>query len=360
MGNMVKRVIIIAVFGLTLGVFVLSCGLERRNNALRVNPYFITGTRENQETLRNLFSLLAVETPGREEHFIVVREIINQYVKQNEYRKLINFLTSWVNRNPDDPYNTYYLYMIALAYIQEESFPVAAMYLDMIIKNYPDLIVMGESIHLTALNHLISFVNNPQRQVWYYEELIDRFSNQIDLGAAYFLLGQAYEQVGEWNNAIRAYTQYLPFLDSNVPGFPNAHIYARQLVDFHNSPKNWTFESLDALVAAIRSALSAGSPARLEQTRAKVNFFARTWEQDPGDDRGMVDFHLSDFMRVSRIHFAADLDPSSNANEAFLRTWGWSQHISTWYLYFRKINFPADPEIHGRWEWAGVFYGEKF
>ncbi|MDR1596788.1 MAG: tetratricopeptide repeat protein, partial [Treponema sp.] len=46
--------------------------------------------------------------------------------------------------------------------------------------------------------------------------------------------------------------------------------------------------------------------------------------------------------------------------EAYLRTWGWSQYISTWYLYFRKINFPSDPEIHGRWEWAGIYYGEKF
>jgi len=43
-----------------------------------------------------------------------------------------------------------------------------------------------------------------------------------------------------------------------------------------------------------------------------------------------------------------------------LRTWGWHQYLSTWYLYFRKIYFPADPEIHGRWEWAGIYYGEKF
>ena len=24
-----------------------------------------------------------------------------------------------------------------------------------------------------------------------------------------------------------------------------------------------------------------------------------------------------------------------------------------------KVNFPADPEIHGRWEWAGIYFGEK-
>jgi hypothetical protein len=64
-------------------------------------------------------------------------------------------------------------------------------------------------------------------------------------------------------------------------------------------------------------------------------------------------------MRGNRIRYADRLDASSNSTEAFLKTWGWSQ-ISTWYLYFRKIYFPSDPEIHGRWEWAGVYYGEKF
>ena len=363
-GYMGKKAVFKGMSGLILIIIflscILSCGMEGQNNRLGIDPYFITGSRASQETLRDLFTLLAMEAPGVEEHFAVVREIVHQYVKQGEYRKLINFLTSWVNNNPDDPYNTYYLYMIALAYIQEESFPVAAMYLDLIIKNYPDLIVLNESIHLAVLNHLISIVKNPQQQVWYYEELIDRFPNEIDLGAANFLLAQAYEQIGEWNNAIKAYSQFLPFVGTNIPGFPNSYLYARQLVDFNNSSKNWTYESLPALVDAIKYALTAGSPARLEQTRAQVNFFARTWEQDPGDERGMVDFHLADFMRVSRINFANDLDTSSNATEAFLRTWGWSQHISVWYLYFRKINFPADPEIHGRWEWAGVFYGEKF
>jgi hypothetical protein len=98
----------------------------------------------------------------------------------------------------------------------------------------------------------------------------------------------------------------------------------------------------------------------VEQIRAKVNFFARSWGQESTDDSGMAEFQIVDFMRSRRINYAAGLDAGSNANEAYLRTSGWSQYISTWYLYFRKIYFPADPEIHGRWEWAGVYYGEKF
>jgi hypothetical protein len=244
-----------------------------------------------------------------------------------------------------------------------EANPVAALYLDMIVKNYPDLKIMGNSIHLASLNQLITLVDNPQQRVWYYEELISRFLDQIDPGPAYCMLAQSYEGIGEWNNAIIAYTQYLPYMGSNIPGFPNADSYARQLVDFNNSAKDWTIENLNSLVNAVKAALDAESSARLWQYHAKVNFFTSTWEQNDTSEGGIAGhavFNLSDFMRGNRIHYSDTLDVSSNANEAYLRTWGWPQYISTWYLYFRKIYFPSDPDIHGRWEWAGIYYGEKF
>jgi hypothetical protein len=249
--------------------------------------------------------------------------------------------------------------MAAYAWMQQDAYPVAALYFDLILKNYPDLTVKGRSMHLACLTQLITLVHNPEQRVRYYEELISRFSGEIDLGTAYFMLAQAYEQTGEWSGAIHAYTQFRPYMGTNIPGFPNGNIYASHLVDFNNSPKNWTFENLNSLVGAVRNALDAGNSHQLEQYRAKVNFFARSWEQEEADDAGMAEFNLLDFMRGNRIRCAPELDKGSNANEAYLRTTGWSQYIPTWYLYFRKIYFPADPEIHGRWEWAGVYYGEK-
>jgi tetratricopeptide (TPR) repeat protein len=250
--------------------------------------------------------------------------------------------------------------MTAFGYQQMEAYPAAALYFDMIVRNYPDLRVQEKSIHLACLNQLITMVDNPQQQVWYYEELISRFLDQIDPGPSYFMLGQAYEGIGEWNNAIKAYTQYLSYAGSIVPGFPDSDNYAKQLVDFNNSTKDWSFENLNTLVNAIKAALDAGSSRQLWQYHAKVNFFTRTWEQGDSYDAGITDLNLSDFIRGNRIRYADDLDVSSNANEAYLRTWGWAQYVSGWYLYFRKIHFPLDPEIHGRWEWAGIYYGEKF
>jgi len=324
-----------------------------------IDLYYITGSKENRENLKDLFILLRNEENGSESEFAVTREIAGNFARLKDYDRLIHFLSARTINNPADPYNGYYYLMIAYAYIQQDSEPIAALYFDMIVNNYPDLIINDESIHLICLRHLINLNNKPQRQVWYYKELISRFPEKIDMGTTYFLLGQACEKVADWNGAIQAYTNYLPYTGTIIPGFPNSEQYARQQVDFSRSPKDWTYESLAALRYGIQNALDSGNARTLMQYQAKVNFDVRSWQQTEIENPRMTTFNLSHFMG-HRIRYDPDLDAASNATEAFLRTTGWTQSLNTWYLYFRKIRFPQDPEIHGRWEWAGIYYGEKF
>jgi len=338
-----------------------ACGkIPHGSGAVKIDPYYLTGSRENRENISALFALLAQEENSPQGTFAVVREIANSFARAKEYGRLIHFLGKRTIDHPDDPYNSYYLLMIAYIYMQQDALPVAALYFDLIVKNNPDLTVNGESIHFACLNQLINLSEHPVQRVWYYQELISRFPDRINLGTAWFMLAQTYEQIGDWNSAIQAYTSYLPYAGAMIPGFPAAENYARQQVDFNNSRKDWTFESLPSLIAAVKTALDAGSSWQLGRCQAKVNFFARSWGQGDIEDSDVIVFNLSEFMHSNRIRYAEDLDASSNSTEAFLRTWGWSRYLPIWYLYFRKIYFPSDPEIHGRWEWAGIYYGEKF
>jgi hypothetical protein len=367
-----KLFLVAAAIAVAVATFMCACGKALGNaSAVKTDPYYITGPKESRERLQDLFTLLAEENNSAETTFAIIREIANGFGKAKEYRKLIHFLSERTINFPEDPYNSYYLLMVAFAYIQQDSPAVAARYFDLIVKNYPDLTVNGESIHLACLNQLIELNDNPEQQVWYHQELISRFSDRIEPGRAWFMLAQAYERIGDWNSAIQAYVRYRLYPGTIIHGFPNAENYARQQVDFNNSSKDWTYESLPALLGAVQRALDAGDPYQLGRSQAKVNFFAhtwglggiddaRSWGQEKTNDVDAEDFNLSDFMQGNRIRYADKLDSSSNATEAYLRTWDWSQRISTWYLYLRKIYFPSNPEIHGRWEWAGVFYGEKF
>ncbi|MDR0551369.1 MAG: tetratricopeptide repeat protein [Spirochaetaceae bacterium] len=322
--------------------------------------YYICGTKAQKETLRELWHLLENGKHSETERFALVREIAKEYQKQNQNAVLINFLSEWTLKNPDDRYNGFYLLMIANIYMEEESQEIAGLYFNSIVRNYPDLMIKGASIHLECLKQLINLIDDPKEKIWYYEELLARFPGSIDLGVAWFMLGQTYEQTGEWDNALAAYTQFMPFYGTVIPGFPDAYAYAKQMVDFSHSSKNWTFESLPALLATFKNALDNGNTWQLWQYRAKVNFFSRSWAQSGSDDSGMTEFNLPYFSSGTRINYAKDLSPGSNANEAYFRTWGWPQFTSVWYFYFRKVNFPLDSEIHGRWEWAGVYYGERF
>ena len=50
----------------------------------------------------------------------------------------------------------------------------------------------------------------------------------------------------------------------------------------------------------------------------------------------------------------------ADGDEAYLWTYGWGElRIRDWYLYFRKVHMPSDPEINGSWEWAGVYLGQR-
>jgi tetratricopeptide (TPR) repeat protein len=329
--------------------------------------FYLQKTGEYKEILTELFFALD-DAQGSDENFALVREIANQYSKLNDFYRIIYFLSAWVNNHANDPYNGYYLLRIADSYIRAGSKPVAALYFDLIIRNYPDLIVRGESIHLACLKQLISLVDDSARVIWYYEQLIARFSEKIDLGAAYFMEGQLYEQLGKWEEAINAYRNFLPFYGTNIAGFPDAYGYAKQMVDFNTILKNYansesrldrTFVSLPTLLNVVRTALSEGNTWVLWSCRARVNFFVRSWTQTSSDD-DTSDFNISSLSAMGNVQSAAELSTGSGPNEAYLKTWGWIKFAPVWYLYFRKIYYPMDPKINGRWEWAGIYYGERF
>jgi hypothetical protein len=96
--------------------------------------------------------------------------------------------------------------------------------------------------------------------------------------------------------------------------------------------------------------------------RAKqlVNFFAHPWGREGVENSGMAAFNPSDFMGGGPIQYAKELDAAYSANEARPPPGG-SRKFPLGIAIFRRIYFSPDPDIHERWERAGVhFYGEKF
>jgi tetratricopeptide (TPR) repeat protein len=321
--------------------------------------YLRVGSNDRLREMDELLRLMHSEKEAGENRFILIQQIANNLASSGFRDRLNVFLTTYVEKNPKDQFNAYYLWIVAQNYRSQKAFPFVAYYYERILKDHPDVMVRGRSIHLQCLQELTKLKEKPEYRIVYYKELIARFRDQIDLGTTYFYLAKTYESLGEWEQAIQAYNKFLKYPDKVIPEFPDAHRAVANMLAFYNSDKNWTMENLDDLVKAIKKAIDDQNVRALLRLRAGANFFAMSWDQEDSEDNTNVAFDLGIFLRQSRVSYADQLDLESNAKEAYLSTWGWTYRIPRWFLYFKKVHYPLNPEINGRWEWAGIYFGEK-
>lgn len=318
--------------------------------------------KQLQETFTQLMDRLSRPGLSEESRYAIINNVAKNLYASNEYDKMNIFLTDWVENHPDDSYNAYWLYMVASAYLAKGVEPVAEYYYERILKNYQDLLIKDQSIHFSCLQRLIQISGSTVNRISYFTMLIKRFPKNVNITEMYVRLALEYEKEGEWKQALTNYFLFLDQPDSStiqIAGIPDAYVSARKMVDFDNSPKNWTFESLESLEKAVKDAIVAYDWKALDKYRSKVNFFTMSWKTSAGDTNAQKEFSMRNFMRGNKIRFNAVLDDASNPNEAYLRTTGWNSYVNVWFLYFRKVNFPADPDLHGRWEWAGIYLGER-
>ncbi len=342
------------------------------SNVTKVSRFFLcvyifcffscTVSDNGSDPQNDLFKLLEDPSISSESKFSVINQIASYYKSSGNSAGLILFLTDYVEKHPQDSYNAYWLLLTAHTYMENGADKVAEYYFDRIIQNYSDLLVKGKSVHVVCLQNLLNISTSSENRADYFNRLISQYPNDVNKTELYMRLAMEYETLGDWEQALKTYSLFLEQPDATtiqIAGIPEAYSKARRLIDLNNSAKDWTFESLEALESAVKDAISKNNFSALDRYRSKVNFFAMSWKQDETDDNSQKSFSMSDYGRGNRIRFDAELDESSNPNEAYLRTTGWNRYISLWYLYFRKVNFPLDPEIHGRWEWAGIYFGEK-
>lgn len=317
---------------------------------------------EFTNTQADLQEILETQQLNPQQRYAIINQLASNLLASKDYQGLILFLTNWVEENPDDMYNSYWLLMTAYAYLSTDAEPIAEYYFDRILQQYPDLLVKNNSIHFMCLQNLIQISKTPSHRINYFNELIDRFPQDVNTTELYLRLALEYENDNQWDQALKTYSLFLEQPDATtiqIAGEPDAYKNARHFIDFNNSSKDWTFSSLEDLEKAVKRAIRNYDWRSLDKYKAKVNFFSMSWKQDEMDANSQEEFSMRDFMRGNRIRFSENLDEATNPNEAYLRTTGWSNYVSIWYLYFRKVNFPVDPDIHGNWEWAGIYMGEK-
>ncbi len=329
------------------------------------SAYYLVGNSKEQRIIRELFNLLSEEKGSAEEkldnRFILIKLISEILYNTGYVEKQITFLTQYVEKNSKDPYNSFYLAMVAEAYKEQGAIPFALHYYERILRNYPDVFIIGNSVHFTCLNELLKYTGNSEYKIEYYKELISRFEKEIILGECYYYLAAAYEDIGEWDLSIQTYKQFLNYPETVIQSHAEAYADVSNKVSFYDVEKDWIVEDLRFLVSEIKTALSTKDVSKLNSYKAKINFFSKYWLQKDYDATRIEKiFSINNMLLSSRtIKYGEELEEESNASEAYLKTWNWSYWVGTWYFYFRRIDFPEDPEVDGKWEWAGIYFGNK-
>lgn len=332
---------------------------------LYISTFLLLSCNQNSEeknTQKQLEHILNTQELEAKQRYNIINQMANQLLVKEDYQSLILLLTDWVEKNPEDMYNSYWLLMTAYAYLSTGAEPIAEIYFEKILQKYPDLLVKENSIHFLCLQNLIQISETPSHRIEYFNELINRFPQDINLTEIYLRLALEYQKDNQWDQALQTYSLFINQPDAatiQIPGEPDAYKNARHLIAFNDSDKDWTFESLEELESAVKKAIRNYDWKALDKYKSKVNFFSMSWRQDEMDTNSQEEFSMKVWMRGNRIRYSQELDESSNPNEAYLRTWGWNNYVSIWYLYFRKIDFPLDPDINGNWEWAGIYLGNK-
>ncbi|MDP3179928.1 MAG: hypothetical protein Q8M76_18600, partial [Spirochaetaceae bacterium] len=130
---------------------------------------YLVGDREERKELSELFALVDEAGSDVIQRFAAIRQISTRLLAKREYGKLTALLTSLAGSAADapaaDPYSAWYLFTTAYAFEKQGSSPIAALYYDRIVKNWPDVVVDGRSVHFECLSRLIETSNSPERKI---------------------------------------------------------------------------------------------------------------------------------------------------------------------------------------------------
>ena len=344
---------IIAAF-LVLTVLLAACSPQKLQDAENLQAVDVA---QIHSMIDSLTSMGATQV---KERVVIIEQLVNRMLDSGRQSLVPPFLSLYLERMPGDPYQAYYAYLIGKSYEAEGQPKLAGLWYHRSLNSNADIVAQGESVHLQALRHLLELDPGVQERIELYNQLLDRFPDQIDPGRTWYHLAHSYDEAGLYTKAFQAYAKFLEYPATVIPGKLDEQQRVRELLALSTVNRDWTRVDLNQLILEIRNGLASKDIDKLLSLQAKVNFFSMSWLQEKADFNSQVAYDLRRFIKdAPHIYCETNLEGNSNSQEAYLKTWGWSPYMPIWYLYFRRINYPADPEINGNWEWAGIYFGSS-
>lgn len=349
-----KKILFLAIGITTITLSITFLAGCLKNDTIKYLPKKVL---ENEE-LNMLFTTLTNEDNSDEIQFGIVEQIIRRMRKMEQLRYLNVFLSNYTYNRPNDSFLAYYYMTIALNYMDLNEPEFAKIYFRRVVNDTQDMRIEEQSIHYLCLQEFIKLSTSPQEKIDSYLKLLNNYSDLIDRGFCYYHIGKIYEETGKAAEAISYFEKFINSEKTEVPGGDKTYEEILRKLGYYYNDVYWAFDTLDELIYAIRYSISK-APSLMEDYKAK-DFFIMSWSQETASKYNHSRMPMASLI-TGRTKMAVQVESFSNDKEAYIRTSGWAMEyqVGVFYFYFRKINIPEKPSIHGKWEWAGVYLGER-
>lgn len=340
-----------------LSILTLFLAISCRNPQSSFSPY-LTGQPETDGSLKMLYRTLS-HTETAEGRFILINRI-SQILRNADRITFDLFLQHILLTYPEDPFNAYYLLQRAQNCEDLKNPGAARVHYMRLLKEYPELTLEGRSLSERALEKSLALTWDADTRIELYKMKLARNPEPMQKTEIYYHLAKAYEEKKEWKKALTAYENFLGSPYVAIHNDPIAYSSAVKKVKLSKFQSvDWVYDDLNRLVGDIKYAIRTRNARLIQRYQSQAGFFASSWAQDELEAESSFQSGIGAILQRQPIRYRDTLDPISNDREAYLETWNWQYQVGKWYFYFTKIDYPADPEINGKWEWAGIYFGDK-
>lgn len=256
----------------------------------------------------------------------------------------------------DNAFRSCIYFFISDVYWQRNEMSYAVFYMNKIREEDYHVIFNGSPLGCAIGLRIIKLKEYPELRISMYKMLLEKFSDRVDELFLLYELSQLYKEQFDIQSAVQVMEQMVRI--SAKSRVKDDRIDMKQIqkeINFFYSKKDWIYKDLNKLINNIKYAIDIRSKKRLYSfipDDFAVRFFDPTIQQ-----WGVRELSIPS--RWGRnIRFSPKFAEISTEDEVYLETTGWVfPQLTTWYFYFKRVDYPYDNTINGGWEWKGIYFG---
>lgn len=256
----------------------------------------------------------------------------------------------------DNAFRSCIYFFISDVYWQRNEMSYAVFYMNKIREEDYHVVFSGSPLGCAIGLRIIKLKEYPELRISMYKMLLEKFSDRVDELFLLYELSQLYKEQFDIQSAVQVMEQMVRI--SAKSRVKDDRIDMKQIqkeINFFYSKKDWIYKDLNKLINNIKYAIDIRSKKRLYSfipDDFAVRFFDPTIQQ-----WGVRELSIPS--RWGRnIRFSPKFAEISTEDEVYLETTGWVfPQLTTWYFYFKRVDYPYDNTINGGWEWKGIYFG---